>query len=255
MVSESPRLTEQGVRIAEGVPLVAARKMLAAHMAKSHLNIPAVTILEEWNVQALVDLRRRMNERAADCDVQPISYTHLIIRAVAQTLKQHKWLNATITESEIQILDEVNIGVAVSLPNGNLVVPVIRDADKKSVVDIAAESVELAARARTGKLRPSDVRGATFTLTNIGIVPETRWQTPLISSSQCAILATGAIREAPIVRDGQLAVGRVMSASMTFDHRIVSGLPAMLFLKSLSALFDGTAGTGALDHGLGEQLT
>jgi len=86
----------------------------------------------------------------------------------------------------------------------------------------------------------SDVRGATFTLTNVGMIADSRWQTPLVPTSQCAILATGAIREAPVVRNGAIVVGRVMSASLTFDHRIVSGVPAALFLKTFGALLAGS---------------
>ena len=148
---------------------------------------------------------------------------HVTLKALAQALQQHRFLNATLAANEIQLLEEINIGVAVALSDGNLVVPVIRAADQKSITDIAAEARLLADQARNGKLRLSDVRGATFTLTNVGMIADSRWQTPLVPTSQCAILATGAIREAPVVRNGAIVVGRVMSASLTFDHRIVSG--------------------------------
>jgi pyruvate dehydrogenase E2 component (dihydrolipoamide acetyltransferase) len=159
---------------------------------------------------------------------------HVTLKALAQALQQHRFLNATLAANEIQLLEEINIGVAVALSDGNLVVPVIRAADQKS------EARLLADQARNGKLRLSDVRGATFTLTNVGTIADSRWQTPLVPTSQCAILATGAIREAPVVRNGAIVVGRVMSASLTFDHRIVSGVPAALFLKTFGALLAGS---------------
>jgi pyruvate dehydrogenase E2 component (dihydrolipoamide acetyltransferase) len=226
--------------IAETIPLVGARKLLASHMTKSHLGIPAVTILEEWDVQALVDLKRKVAEESARNSQPQPSYTHLVIKALAQALQMHKFLNATITEEAIRIIADINIGFAVALPDDSLMVPVIRDADKKSIAEITAEANALTESARRGALRVEDIRGGTFTLTNIGVVAGSRWQTPLINSSQCAILAIGAIRDAPVVRDGNLAVGRVMSASLTFDHRIVSGVPASRFLRSLAGLFDGS---------------
>jgi pyruvate dehydrogenase E2 component (dihydrolipoamide acetyltransferase) len=104
------------------------------------------------------------------------------------------------------------------------------------LAEVAQRAADLQERAKIGKLALDDVRKGTFTLTNIGMLPESRWTTPIINQPQCAILGTGAIRQAPVVRDGQLAVGWVVSMSLTFDHRIVNGLPASLFLHTLSEL-------------------
>jgi pyruvate/2-oxoglutarate dehydrogenase complex dihydrolipoamide acyltransferase (E2) component len=238
MARSNEKFSAQGVRVAECIPLSGVRKMVAEHMTHSHVTVPAVTILEEWNVQAMVDLRTQLLQ-SSESGAPGVSYTHIMIKAIAQALQQHRFLNATLAANEIQLLEEINIGVAVALPDGNLVVPVIRAADQKSIVDIATEARLLADQARSGKLRLSDVRAATFTLTNVGMIADSRWQTPLVPTSQCAILATGAIREAPVVRNGAIVVGRVMSASLTFDHRIVSGVPAGLFLKTLGALLEG----------------
>ncbi|HVW71130.1 MAG TPA: 2-oxo acid dehydrogenase subunit E2 [Steroidobacteraceae bacterium] len=232
------KLSAQGVRIGASIPMAGARKMLAEHMVRSHSSIPAVTVMEEWDVQALADIKARF-ATSGDTDSPQVSYTHILIKMVARALREHPFLNATLAGDEIQLLEEINIGMAVALPDGSLVVPVIREADRKDIGAIAGEAQELTERARAGKLRLTDVRGATFTLTNVGIVANSRWQTPLVPYSQCAILATGAIREAAVVRGGSLAVGRVMSASLTFDHRIVSGLPANLFMRSVAGLLAG----------------
>jgi pyruvate dehydrogenase E2 component (dihydrolipoamide acetyltransferase) len=165
-----------------------------------------------------------------------ISYTHLFIKAIAQALRSHPIMNSTLAENEIQLLDQINIGMAVALPNGNLIVPVIHDADKKSLLEIARKAIDVQERAKIGKLILDDVRKGTFTLTNVGMLPESRWTTPIINQPQCAILGTGAIRQTPVVRNGQIVIGWVASMSLTFDHRIVSGLPASLFLQTFASL-------------------
>jgi pyruvate dehydrogenase E2 component (dihydrolipoamide acetyltransferase) len=235
MTTNPTHLSKEGVPIAESIRLSAVKKLIAKHMAECHAVIPSVTIMEEFDVDALVLLRNTLNAPEISEDRPKISYTHLLIKAVALCLRNHLILNSTLNDNEIQVLDDINIGIAVSLPNGDLVVPVIRRADKKSLRDIASEAIRLTDDARLQRLKPPDVRGATFTLTNIGILPETRWQTPIINLPQCAILAAGAIRQAPIIKQGAIVIGHVLSVSLSFDHRIVSGLPAALFLRSLAA--------------------
>lgn len=236
----SPRLSAHGEPIARSIPLVGVRKLMATHMTKTHLAVPAVTILEEWDVGPFCDLKTRLTTGDESGSLGNLSYTHLMIKAIAQALRLHSFLNATITDEEIQLLANINIGVAVALPDDSLVVPVIRNADLKGIEQIAAEVTSLVDRARRGALRVNEVRGGTFTLTNIGMVSDARWQTPLVNSAQAAILAVGAIREAPVVRNGAIVIGKVMSASLTFDHRIVSGVPANRFLRAIAALLDGS---------------
>jgi pyruvate/2-oxoglutarate dehydrogenase complex dihydrolipoamide acyltransferase (E2) component len=233
---EEGRVSPQGVPISEIIPLAAMRKMAAEHMIKSHLNSARVTVMEEMDVDGFVALRNDLAEDPEKTGGIKISYTHLFIKAIAQALGEHRVMNSTLVDNEIQVLADINIGMAVALPDGNLIVPVIHQADRLSLSEIAQRAADLQERAKINKLVLDDVRKGTFTLTNIGMLPESRWTTPIINQPQCAILGTGAIRQAAVVRDGQLAVGWVVSMSLTFDHRIVNGLPASLFLHTLSEL-------------------
>jgi pyruvate dehydrogenase E2 component (dihydrolipoamide acetyltransferase) len=244
---QKDKMGPHGVRITEVIPITGMRKMMADHMINSHLSCARVTILEEMNVSELINLRKKLVEDPRKTGGMRISYTHLFIKAIAQALLQHRTINSTIVDKEIQILEEINIGMAVSLPDGNLIVPVIHDADKKNIVEIAKRANDVTERAKNSKLVIDDVKRGTFTLTNIGMLPESRWTTPIINQGQCGILGTGAIRKAPVVRDDQIVIGLVLSVSFTFDHRIVNGLPASLFIQTLSELF---ADPSRLDLGI-----
>ena len=239
--NEEKKVAPHGVPIAEVIPLTAMRKMIADHMIKSHLTSARVTVLEEMDVTEFVALRNELIKDPEKTSGIKISYTHLFIKAIAQALRKHMMLNATLVDNEIQVLEDINIGMAVSLPDGNLIVPVIHHADKKSIVEIAKRAMDLQERAKISKLIIDDVQKGTFTLTNVGMLPESRWTTPIINQPQCAILGTGAIRQAPVVKDGQIVIRWVISMSLTFDHRIVNGLPASLFLQTLSQFLENSS--------------
>lgn len=215
-------------------PLPAMQRMAAAHLSRSHLDTAPVTLLGEVEADALMALRERLNAgrtKAGRCSV-----THLVLKAVAQALVAHPALNTGLIDGQLHEWSEINIGVALALPDGNLIVPVIRQADTKPLAQIATELADFKARGRTGKLQLADVRGGTFTLTNAGMIPSARWTTPIIHLPQCAILGLGAIRPAPVVRDGAVAVGHVLPTSLTFDHRLVNGYPASAFIDTLHGL-------------------
>jgi len=234
---EEKKIAPHGVAIADVISITGMHKMMADHMLNSHLNSARVTILEELSVEGMVKLKSELVKSPELMDGVKISYTHLFVKAIAQALGQHPKLNSIIVENEIHVLDEINIGIAVALPDGNLIVPVIHDADKKNIVEIARRAADVQERAKTAKLVLDDVKRGTFTLTNIGMLAESRWTTPIINQSQCGILGTGAIRKTPVVRNDQIVIGKVISVSFTFDHRIVNGLPASLFIQTLSELF------------------
>lgn len=240
MVSENEgkKMSPQGVPITEIIPLTAMRKMIADHMIKSHLTSARVTVLEEMDVTKFVALRDELIKDLAKTGGIKISYTHLFIKAIAQALRKHIILNSTLVDNEIQVLEDINVGMAVALPDGNLTVPVIHNADKKNIVDVAKRAIDIQERAKIGKLTLDDVRKGTFTLTNIGMLPGSRWTTPIINQPQCAILGTGAIRQAPVVKNAQIVIGWVVSVSLTFDHRIANGLPASQFLQTLSQILE-----------------
>lgn len=216
----------------QAIPVVAMKKMIADHLLVSHQQVPAVSVFADLDVDQVLALRK---SRFADSP-QKVTLTHIMLKAVAEALKSFPLLNATLAENEILVLDEINIGMAVALADGNLIVPVIRGVDRLSVAEIARRSHDLAEAALRGKLGLEDVRGGTFTLSNVGSVPGTLWQTPLINPPQSGTLALGRVREAAVVRESRIVVGEVMGASLSFDHRVISGLPASEFMAHLAGL-------------------
>lgn len=226
-------------------PLPAMQRMAAAHLSRSHLDTAPVTLLGEVDAEALVALRERLN--AGRPEGGRYSVTHLILKAVAQALAAHPALNAGLIDGQLHEWAEINIGVALALPDGNLIVPVVHRVDTKPLAQVAAELADFEARGRAGRLQLADVRGGTFTLTNAGMIPSARWTTPIIHLPQCAILGLGAVRAAPVVRGGAVAVGRVLPTSLTFDHRLVNGYPASAFVDTLHGLI---AAPDKIDFGL-----
>lgn len=230
--ADAIRRSKQGVAVRRAIPFVAMKKMIADHLLLSHQQVPAVSVFADLDVDQVLALRQARFTQAP----QKVTLTHILLKAVAEALKSFPLLNATLAEGEILVLDEINIGMAVALADGNLIVPVIRNVDRLTVGEIAQRSNELAQIALKGKLGLEDVRGGTFTLSNVGSVPGTLWQTPLINPPQSGTLALGRVREAAVVREGRIVVGQVMGASLTFDHRIISGLPASEFMAHLAEL-------------------
>ena len=226
---------DRGIRVREAIPLRGMRKMAAEHLARSHTQVPAVTAACEVEASALVALRDRLAAEAARTGGVRVTVTALLVQASAQALARHPLLNAALAEdgSEILVYEEVNVGVAVAVPDGNLIVPVLHGADRLGLADIAVRLADLADRARRGTLAPPEVRRGTFTLSNVGVVPGMRWATPLVNVPQAAILATGRIEPRPVVRGAAVAVAPVLPLSLTYDHRVVHGVPAGAFLETL----------------------
>ena len=219
------------------VKLSPLQRMTAAHLTQSLRDSVPVTLHGAADAEVLVALRSRLNDHPSRDGLPRISYTHLIVKALAQTLRAHEAINATLEGTEVRYHADINIGVALSRDDGHLVVPVVRNADSKSVEEIAAALLILGQRARADKLQLPDVKGATFTVSNGGMVPSTRWTTPIIPLGQAAILGIGALHEAAVVRDGLIEVRRMLPTSLTFDHRFVNGVPAARFVDDLHRLF------------------
>ncbi|MBN9463481.1 MAG: 2-oxo acid dehydrogenase subunit E2 [Burkholderiales bacterium] len=232
-----------GTRLARLGPM---QRMAAAHLSKSHLETAPITLLGEAEVDALVALREALNATAARGRGPRISLTALLVKIAAQALHAHPALNGTFVEGEVCISDAVHMGVALSLPDDNLVVPVIRDAGRRSLAEVAGALADVGERAKAGRLSLEDVRGATFTLTNPGGVRSAQWSTPIIALPQCAILGVGALRRKPVVRDGRVVPGWVLPTSLTVDHRVVNGVPAQRFVDTLHELL---AAPAAVDLG------
>jgi pyruvate dehydrogenase E2 component (dihydrolipoamide acetyltransferase) len=212
--------------------------MAAEHLARSHTQVAAVTAACEVEASALVALRDRLAAEPARSGGVRVTVTALLVQAAAQALAWHPLLNAALAEDggEILLYEEVNVGVAVALPDGTLIVPVLHGADRLGLAEIAVRLADLADRARRGALTPPEVRRGTFTLSNLGMVPGMRWATPLVNVPQAAILAAGRIEPRPVVRGNAVVVAPVLPISLTYDHRIVNGAPAGAFLETLLGL-------------------
>lgn len=224
-----------GERIEERVPLKGMRKAIANAMVKSVYTAPHVTIMDEVDVTALVELRQKAKPLAEKKGVK-LTYLPFIVKALVAAVKQYPELNASIDDekSEIVYKKYYNIGIATDTDNG-LLVPVVADADRKNVWQIANEIRDLAARGREGKLQLHEMKGGTISITNIGSAGG-MFFTPVINYPEVAILGTGRISEKPVVKGGQIVVGNVMALSLSFDHRLIDGATAqnaMNYIKSL----------------------
>ena len=213
---------------ARTVPFAGMRQAIAEHMVESLHTMAQLTMMMEVDVTELVKLREQVK---ADFEV---TYTDLLVKAVAKTLKNHPLLNVVLIGDEIQLLDCIHIGVAVALPDG-LIVPVVRDADKLTVQEIAQKVRRLAQGAREGTLSVDEVAGSTFTITNLGNYGLDGF-TPIINAPEAAILGVGRIAERVVVHDDQIARRKMMTLSLTIDHRLVDGAPGAEFLRSLQEL-------------------
>jgi len=211
-------------------PFVGMRQAIAEHMVESLHSMAQLTMMMEVDVTELVKLREQVK---ADFEV---TYTDLLVKAVAKTLKRHPILNATLIGDEIHQLESIHIGVAVALQEG-LIVPVVQDADKRTVQEIAQEVRRLAQGARDGTLSVDEVTGSTFTITNLGTYGIDGF-TPIINAPEAAILGVGRIVERVVVHDDQIARRQMMMLSLTIDHRLVDGAPGGEFMRSLKELLE-----------------
>jgi pyruvate dehydrogenase E2 component (dihydrolipoamide acetyltransferase) len=220
---------------ARTIPFSGMRQAIAEGMMASLHSTAQLTLTASADVTALVELRDALRRRWDT----PISYTDLIVKAVAVALRRHPILNSTLLDGEILLLDDVAIGVAVALEQG-LIVPVIRVADRKSLLEIHRELTGLAGRAREGALTVDEVTGGTFTVTNLGMYGIDAF-TPIINPPEVAILGVGRIGEALAMRSGQVVSRASMVLSLTIDHRVVDGAPGALFVQTLVQLLEQPA--------------
>jgi pyruvate dehydrogenase E2 component (dihydrolipoamide acetyltransferase) len=212
------------------------RRKIAERMSEAHRLIPPVTHVEECDVTELDATRRLSNER--NPELPRLTFLPFIVKAVVQGLKDHPALNASLDEEaqEIVFHDRFDIGVAVDTPAG-LVVPVVKNADKKRLREVAGEIDRLASGAREGTLTAEDLRGGTFTVTSPGPFGGLM-ATPLVFHPQSAILGVHRATERPVVKDGQIVIRKMMNLSVTFDHRILDGMTAAKFALDLVKLLE-----------------
>lgn len=224
-IAEQARPADQEVPV---VPIVGMRRTIATRMLQSLQTMAQVTLTTEADVTDAMTLREGLARQWSENGLSPL---HLVIKATAQALKDHPRLNALQDEDRVRLMDQVNIGVAVSLAEG-LLTPVVRDVDQKSLAKIARETRQLASKTREGKARPEDVTGGTFTITNLGTYDIDAF-TPIINPPQVAILGVGRAVDKPVIKKGQITQATMMFISLTFDHRVVDGAPAAEFLQAV----------------------
>ncbi len=223
------------LRTAQTIPLRGMRGRVAERMFQSWNTIPRVTEVVQVDMSATVAFREAMLGQWEQQYGVRISLNDLITKAVAVALSRHPRLNATLVDNEVRVHDSINIGVAVNLDEG-LVVPVILDADRKDLGQIARESRELADKARAGRLQLDDISDGTFTITNLGTTGIDLF-TPIINPPQVAILGVGMIQRRPVVVGDALAIRPSVYLCLVFDHRALDGLPAANFAQELQRLF------------------
>lgn len=219
------------------------RKLIADHMVHSAYTAPHVTIFIEADVTNLVNWRNKMKSEFQQREGQKLTFTPLFVQAVSNAIKAFPKINASIVDKyKIHYKKAINIGMATALPSGNLIVPVIKNTEDKSLSAIAKNVNDLAQRARKSKLKPDDTVGGTFTLTNIGTF-DNLMGTPIINQPQSAILATGAIQKKPVVietKEGDvIAIRQMMFLSLAMDHRIIDGALGGAFLKRVKEELEG----------------
>ena len=219
-------------------PFSRMRATIAKRMADSMREAPHFYVTTEIDMSESVRLRTSL--KLSDRVSADVTYTHLLVKAVAVALGRHPRLNASFTGDGRELKDETNIGIAVALDDG-LIVPVLHDCQGLSLLDIAAQANALVERARTGKPTTQDLSGGTFTISNLGMYPVEHF-TAVINPPQAAILATSAIKERPVVRDGQVVISRTMMATLSCDHRVLDGATGAQFLQELKNLLENPVG-------------
>jgi len=214
------------------VPMKGVRRSTAKRMIESARTAVHVTHMDEADVTELVAFREKQNKIAEKRGMH-LTYMPFIVKAVVAALKQYPYLNSSVDgeHEEIILKKYYNIGVAVDTPDG-LIVPVIKDADQKDIFTIAQEIETLTEKAQSRELNLSELKGGTFTITNIGFIGGTH-ATPIVNYPETAILATGRIQERPVVRDGQIVIRNIMPLSLSFDHRVIDGALAARFMNMI----------------------
>lgn len=240
-IAAPPKPIVQGISTSIGVgeeviEMDRMRRMIADHMVMSKQTSPHVTCFLEVDVSEMVAWREKNKLSFQEQHGEKLTYTPLFVQAAAKAIKDYPLINVSVDGHKIIKKNKVNIGMATALPTGNLIVPVIKDADKMNLLGLASAVNDLALRARTNKLRPDEIQGGTFTISNLGAF-RIDAGTPIINQPQVAILALGNIIKKPAVVSTQIgdviAIRHKMMLSLAFDHRVVDGYLGGTFLRTL----------------------
>lgn len=236
---EAPRVfSEAGDQIVE---MDRMRRIIADHMVMSKQVSPHVTSFIDVDVTNIVNWRNKVKDSFQKREGEKITFTPIFFEAAAKALKEFPQINASVDGYNIILRKNINIGMATALPSGNLIVPVIRNVDEKSLLGITKAVNDLANRARSNKLQPDEIQGGTFTITNFGSF-DSITGTPIINQPQVAILAVGAIRKQPAVIETEfgdvIAIRHIMILALAYDHRIVDGALGGMYLKKMKQLLE-----------------
>ena len=222
------------------VPNSTMRKVIARRLTESRQTIPTFYVTGDIELDALMALRAQLNARAPKEGGYKLSVNDFVIKAAALTMRQVPGLNATWTEAAIARYTDIDISVAVSIPDG-LITPIIRAADTKGLATISAEMKDLAVRAKAGTLKPEEFQGGGFSISNLGMFGVQSF-TAIINPPQAAIIAIGAGTPRPVVRAGQLAVANVMTCTLSVDHRVADGAVGAQWMAAFKALLEDPLG-------------
>ncbi|MFA5972642.1 MAG: dihydrolipoamide acetyltransferase family protein [Lentimicrobiaceae bacterium] len=243
--TEKPKVQAPAVTSSTGdviIEMDRMRRLIADHMVMSKQVSPHVTSFIEVDVTNIVRWRDKIKDSFAKREGQKITYTPLFVEAAAKALREFPNVNASIDGYKIIQRKAINIGMAAALPDGNLIVPVIKNADQKNLLGIVKDVNDLADRARKNKLNPDDIAGGTFTITNFGTF-DSLTGVPVINQPQVAILGIGTIKKRPWVletADGDvIAIRHICMLSLSYDHRLVDGALAGMFIKRIQQLLEG----------------
>lgn len=211
------------------------RKAIAKAMVNSKHTAPHVTHLDEVDVTALVEHRRKFKEIAAEKEIK-LTYLPYVVKALVSTLREYPQLNVSYDDSTEEVIQKhyYNVGIAADTDRG-LLVPVIKNADRKSVFAISDEINQLAAKARDGKLSPNEMKGGSMSISNLGSASG-QWFTPIINHPEVAILGIGRIAEKPVVKNGEIVAAPMLALSLSYDHRMIDGVTAQQALNHIKRL-------------------
>lgn len=218
------------------IPLKGIRRIIAKRMTESFQNIPHIYLSLEIDMTACLALREQLMEEIEKRAKVRLTLTDILVKVGASALKDHPIINSRIEGDQICLLEEINIGVAIALQDG-LIVPVIRNADRKSLAEIATTLRDLTQKAREEKLSLEDVGGGTFTLSNMGMLGIDKFNA-IINPPECSILGVGRTVEKPVVQEGEIKIKPMAWLSLSSDHRIVDGATAALFLNHIKKLLE-----------------
>jgi 2-oxoglutarate dehydrogenase E2 component (dihydrolipoamide succinyltransferase) len=239
---ETPIVSYSGGGNVEIIEMDRMRKLIAKHMVDSKHTSPHVTSFCECDVTNLVLWREKVKKEFEKREGEKITFTPLFIEAIVKSLKKYPMLSSSVDGDRIIVKKDLGIGMATALPTGNLIVPVIKNADQLNLVGITKQVNGLANAARNGKLKPDDTTGGTFTLTNVGTFGSIMG-TPIINQPQVAIMAVGAIKKRPMVietpQGDTIGIRHMMYISLSYDHRIIDGAMGSTFLNSVSKELEG----------------